>query len=342
MDSIEVSFGVRMPISAIFRSPTARQMLASLVEADKGQAWRILVALQPEGTRPPLYCIHGVPGTLFEYDNLVRPFCKDQPVYGIQSPGLDGVSWTPDDVEVTASLYVNVIRGHQPHGPYYLIAYCAGGPFAYEVARQLMSAGETVSFLGFIDYKAPKQEIRSTFWSCYRYVCDNAGGAVAHIASFGRSSPGEKAVSLLALPGFLIRKVLRLPAEVVSSPSDLSVTGVAPALNVASYPDWVMSMSKTQQAVAMKNYDAIGRYNPAPCNVKVTIFMSSENVRSSRRSGKYERTFGWKRLALGGVSCHVIKGDHGSIISQDSCNRIASIIREGMDKSRETADEHGR
>ena len=127
--------------------------------------------------------------------------------YGIQSPGLDGVSWTPDDVEVTASLYVNVIRGHQPHGPYYLIAYCAGGPFAYEVARQLMSAGETVSFLGFIDYKAPKQEIRSTFWSCYRYVCDNAGGAVAHHAPASGAPAREKKRCLYsALPGFLHQK----------------------------------------------------------------------------------------------------------------------------------------
>ena len=38
MDRIEASFGVRLPISAIFTSPTARQMLASVREAGKSPA----------------------------------------------------------------------------------------------------------------------------------------------------------------------------------------------------------------------------------------------------------------------------------------------------------------
>ena len=252
-------------------------------------------------------------------------------------------AWTasprvPDTVEAMASLYVEVIRGHQPHGPYHFLSYCAGGSFAYEVARQLMSAGEEVGFLGFIDYPAPKQEIRSAFWSLYRHVCDiclyirhNAGGAVAHISHFLRASPREKAASIMALPGFLAGKVLRLPAEINPTPV------AAPA---ALYPEWITGMSGVQQAVAMKNYDAIGRYYPEACEAKVTIFMSSEQVRFSRRSGKYERTFGWKHLARGGVSSYVLKGDHGSVISPDNFSRIVRIARENIDKYRGSGAGH--
>jgi amino acid adenylation domain-containing protein len=335
IDRIEESFGVRLPISVIFKAPTVRKMLESVRDTGKDPAGHVLVALQPEGTRPPLYCIHAVPGTLFEYDALVRQISKDQPVYGLQSPGLDGVTRVPDTVEAMASLYVEVIRGHQPHGPYHFLSYCAGGSFTYEVARQLMSAGEEVGFLGFIDYPAPKQELQSAVWSLYRHLCDicryirhNTGGAVAHIRHFRRASPGEKAASILALPGFLARKVLRLPVEIDPPPL------AAPAVK---YPEWITGMTGAQQAVAMKNYDAIGRYYPEACDVKAIIFMSSWLVRSSRRSGKYERTFGWKHLARGGVSSYILEGDHGSVISPENYRHIERIARESIERYRRSS-----
>jgi amino acid adenylation domain-containing protein len=342
MDRIEESFGVRLPISAIFGSPTARKMRASLGEAGKARAGNVLIPLQAEGTRQPLYCVHGVPGTLFEFDHLVRQIGKDQPVYGLQSPGLDGVTRVPDTVEAMASLYVEVIRSHQSRGPYHFISYCAGGPFAYEVARQFISAGEKVGFLGFIDYPAPGQEIRSIFWSCYRYLCDNSGGAAAHLGRFGRAGIREKATSLLALPGFLARKALNLPAEVATSPADMPGADAASASAAAPYPDWVMNLGGVQQAVTMKNYDAVRRYYPAAYEGKVTIFISSERVQSSRRSGKYERTFGWKRLARGGVRRYILGGNHSSILSLDNFKRIAHFVRDGIDESGGAGSGHGR
>jgi thioesterase domain-containing protein len=248
----------------------------------------------------------------------------------------------PDTVEAVASLYADQIRARQPHGPYHFISFCAGGPFAYEVARQLRSAGEEVGFLGFIDYPAPGQEIRSPFWSCYRYLCDNAGGAAAHLGRFARAGMGEKAASLLALPGFLAKKARNLPAEVATSPADVPGTDAAPAIAAAPYPEWIWKMGRVQQAVAMKNMDAVRRYRPAAYEGKVTIFLSRNLVRSGRRSGHYERTFGWKRLARGGVSRHVLGGDHYSIRSPDNFRLIAHIIRDGIDGSGGADNGHGR
>lgn len=46
--------------------------------------------------------------------------------------------------------YVTEVRSHQPRGPYAIIGACFGATVAYEMARQLMAAGETISFLGLV------------------------------------------------------------------------------------------------------------------------------------------------------------------------------------------------
>ena len=331
MDRIEASFGVRMPISAIFTSPTPGRCWHPWRRLEKARLETSSIPLQPEGTRPPLYCIHGVPGTLFEFDALVRQIGKDQPVYGLQSPGLDGV--TPGAGHRGGdgfALRRSRIRDLRPHGPYHFISYCAGGAFAYEVARQLESAGETVGFLGFIDYPAPKQKVRSTFWSGYRVVHAITPMAPWPIsAASGAPARGKKRSRSWRSPGSSPGKCCGCPQRSTAAAAGRLHPGTA----AGPYPEWMMNMSGVQQAIIMKNYDAIARYHPAACEVKVTVFMSGERVRSAWRFGRYERTFGWKRLARRGVRCHVLEGDHNSIISPDNSSQIARIIRDCIDET---------
>ena len=47
------------------------------------------------------------------------------------------------------------IRERQPHGPYALVGYSAGAIVAYELAWQLIEAGEEVSWLGILDTPPP-------------------------------------------------------------------------------------------------------------------------------------------------------------------------------------------
>jgi amino acid adenylation domain-containing protein len=336
MDRIRESFGVRLPISAIFKSPTARQMLASIRETGKGRAEHILVPLQPEGARPPLYCVHGVPGTLFEFGSLAPQMGKDQPVYGLESPGCGGRVPVQDSLEAMAALYVGEIRSCQPHGPYHLIAYCAGGAFAYEVARQIAAGGERVGFLGIIDYPAPKQGPDGLFWPGYRYLMDNMGGAIVHLSGFMQAPAREKARRFLGTPRFLAKKVRAMPREVASRPGP-------PAANPPVHDlDWIESMPEPQRTIALRNNDVVARYVPAASDVEATIFVSSNMIRASMRAGKYEKTFGWKKLARGGVTRYVIRGDHGTIISPDGWKEIARVIRESIDGSVGDGDAHGR
>lgn len=54
-------------------------------------------------------------------------------------------------VESMARTYIALIRTVQPHGPYRLAGWSAGGLIAHEMGRQLRAQGEDVQFVAMID-----------------------------------------------------------------------------------------------------------------------------------------------------------------------------------------------
>jgi thioesterase domain-containing protein/acyl carrier protein len=158
-DQIERRFGVKLPLATLFDAPTVAQQAALLGEVDlpvrqtpkAAQGWSPLVTIQPQGTRPPLFCVHAAGGNVLIYRDLARHLGQDQPVYGLQAQGLDGKQPVLGRVEEMAALYVREIQMVQPHGPYLLAGYCMGGTVALEMAQQLAAAGEKVVFLGLFE-----------------------------------------------------------------------------------------------------------------------------------------------------------------------------------------------
>ncbi len=115
----------------------------------------ILIPIKPEGSKPPLYCIHPAGGVVFPYYNLVPYVDKERPLYGIQNPSIFEDEPVFSSLEEMAELYVSVIQKHQPSGPYWLAGWSSGGLVAFEIAQQLIQGGEKVAYLGIIDFRAP-------------------------------------------------------------------------------------------------------------------------------------------------------------------------------------------
>ena len=53
--------------------------------------------------------------------------------------------------------YLAGVRGRQPHGPYHLGGWSAGGILAYAVAQELLAAGEEVATITLIDSPPPNK-----------------------------------------------------------------------------------------------------------------------------------------------------------------------------------------
>jgi acyl-CoA synthetase (AMP-forming)/AMP-acid ligase II/thioesterase domain-containing protein/acyl carrier protein len=145
---IELELGQRLPLAVLFEAGTVAEM-AKLIEEGKPQG--AIVAIQPEGTRPPFFCVHGATGQVVGFYNIAQHLGPDQPLYGIQSIGWDATTPPFTKTADMAAHYVAGIREVQPHGPYYLGGYSFGGRIAVYMANLLKEAGEEVALLAIMD-----------------------------------------------------------------------------------------------------------------------------------------------------------------------------------------------
>jgi thioesterase domain-containing protein len=113
-----------------------------------------IVPLKPEGRRPPIFAVSGHGADVFCLLPLARHLHPDQPVVGVQPPGLDGTE-PLRSIEELARYEVTQIRRFRSGGPYLIAGHCAGGALAFEVAQQLIAAGEEVAFLALIGAPFP-------------------------------------------------------------------------------------------------------------------------------------------------------------------------------------------
>ena len=77
-----------------------------------------IVPIQPVGTKPPLFIVHGVGGNVVNFYGLSMRMGANQPVYGIQSQALVSGESALIRLKDMAALYLAEARKVQPHGPY--------------------------------------------------------------------------------------------------------------------------------------------------------------------------------------------------------------------------------
>ena len=139
------------PLSILYDASTPRMLARLLCAGNQAENWKSLVPINRSGDRPPLFLVHAAEGNILLYRSLAAHLAADQPVYGLQSAGLHGLSPIDGRFETVAAHYINEIRHVQPHGPYMLGGYCLGGTLALEMAQQLIRSGETVGLVALIE-----------------------------------------------------------------------------------------------------------------------------------------------------------------------------------------------
>lgn len=153
--AIEKAIDQRVPVAVIFQGQTIATMAETLRTDDVDASLRA-VAVQANGSQPPLFFIPGVNGNVIGYEELARDLGNDQPLYGLRSVGLEGEAEPLTNIPAIAEQFVTDIRKIQPEGPYHLIGFCIGGLVAYEIAQQLTAQDEAVDVLGLIDTWPPE------------------------------------------------------------------------------------------------------------------------------------------------------------------------------------------
>ena len=142
-----------LPLVAMLQNPTVRALtaLVSGAAAPAARAYDPLVALQPTGSKTPLFCVHPGSGEVLVFVNLASYFANDRPFYALRARGLGPRESCFTTLKEMVRCYTAAIRRRQPRGPYALAGYSFGAPVAFEIARLLEQQGERVAFLGSID-----------------------------------------------------------------------------------------------------------------------------------------------------------------------------------------------
>jgi myxalamid-type polyketide synthase MxaB len=330
--NIETRLKVTVPMAAFMESPSVSSLakaVAKLVgqgsggqtegaqtsasdEAAATADWDPLIALQVEGDRPPLICVHPAGGNVLCYEHLVKNLGAGQPVYALQARGSDGLGEPHTSIDEMVSDYLAAVKRLQPRGPYNLVAWSSGGPVAYEMAYRLKQQGEEIGLLALID--SWPNLVNVDLDDDIQFLCELAN-------FFGRfyDSPVELTYEeLAAIPaGERLDYVLR-KAE---------AGGVVSALFDKQFVQRFIDLCKANLRIMMNN-------ELKPCDLPVQFFRAaSGDLIAEKMRGGAGGDYGWGELVGASLTVHEVPGDHITMLTGDNARGLAGLLRKCVDSA---------
>ena len=107
---IEREFCRSLPPAALLERPTIEHLAELLRDPQLGRQTACLVVLQESDARPPLICLPGISGNLWEFRRLAKRLGPDIPIYGLQPVGLDGEQQPHESIAEIAEHYLTEVR----------------------------------------------------------------------------------------------------------------------------------------------------------------------------------------------------------------------------------------
>jgi amino acid adenylation domain-containing protein len=196
------ALGKTLPLAMLFQAPTIDRLATVLRQDGWSRQWSSLVPIQPRGTRPTFFCVHGVGGNVLNFRELAQLMSPDHPFYGLQAQGLNGERPCFTRVEEMAAHYIQELKTIQPEGPYFIGGYSFGGLVAYEMALQLRAKGEPVGLLALLDTYAGR--LRSVSGSVLRMALHPTRQSLFHDIPKAAGESLQRRVR-----GLLISRVLK-------------------------------------------------------------------------------------------------------------------------------------
>ena len=305
VERIARELGIDLPIALLLQAPNVEQQAKIVREEGWMQLWASLVPIKPGGSKKPFYCIHAVGGNILGYRALAHHLGPDQPVYGLQSIGLDGKTPPYTRIEDMAAHYIRELLEFQPNGPYYLGGQSFGGSVAYEVACQLRELGKEVGLLALFDTNPPNHAIRSEWTEKLRKA----------IIGYFRRAKYHLRHTLFGPDRLLhiTKKFRTIKRRTKSRLWQIAYKG---------YQSFDRPLPPGLQKVDEANRQAIKNYLPRPCSVPIALFLAQK--RSIDES--INPLTLWKGLAVGEFQVFQVPGDHVSLVVEPHVQVLAQKL----------------
>lgn len=297
MSQIQRLFGLELPLSTLFQEPTIVSLATILRQQEERIAFTPLVTIQPDGTRPTLFCIHPSGGEVLCYTALARHLGSDQPVYGLRAPDPQSLA-TRATLQEMATMYKEAMRVRQPEGPYFLVGWSMGGVVAFEIAQQFLAENQHVAFLGLLDsYLPPAPTDEDEHTLLRKFINDLAGLSERTFSSTEAET----------MPTDIDEALQYLLLEVQQAhllPTDVDVSYI-----------------KRLFTIFKNNLYALCHYQPGKYAGEIHLFQAS----AFTGGDQVELTHGWHQFATH-VTPQTVPGNHYTMLRDPQVEVLARLL----------------
>ncbi len=330
MAQLRLRLGRDLPLAVLFEEPTVEHM-ARRLDGGEATGWSSLVALSSHpGTSLPFFCVHPIGGEVVGFYPLAQHLAASRSFYGLQAPSLTDPRATANTtIEQMAAGYLEEVRKLQAHGPYLLGGLSFGGVIAFEMAQQLVRAGEDVAIVALLDTSVtpgndgPLEVDRAAF-----------------IAGLSREQARQRGLELALTAEDL--HGLDTDAQLTTALDVLRRAGVVgDEIDVPLFRHFIDGY--------MVRREAVERYKSRPYPGRLAMFRSSEVDPELLRSSTAEwqmsfedPTFGWGVLAAGGVQVHRVPGYHETMVAEPHVAVLARVLQSCLAEAEENHTDPGR
>ncbi len=314
-DEIHKKYGVRLALAVLFESSTVRTLAARIRAAAAPSAgavaeWTTVVPVRRDGALPPLFCVAGLGGNPLNLRHFAAALGDDQPFYGLQHRGADGKLEPHRTIRAMAEEFLRDLRTVQTHGPYFLAGYSSGGLAAYEAARLLLEAGETVGLVVLLDTSNP--EILN--WPVRERIA-------AHIANLRKIGP-----RYLSIRGMAFAQRTRLELEKAIQ-----------RIRRVGQPDAPLAhFEQRYDRLVDATIEAEKGYAPQEIDADVLVIQADAAVPPEGGIGyPHHESNGWRGKVRGLLGVEQIPCSHLNLVNEEVAPATGAVVAARLAKARQ-------
>ena len=308
---VETAYGLNLGLSTLFEARTVRHLAAHIHEASQKTGTvegpsSTLVALQPQGSRPPVFWLPGGFGTtVLPFKQVSLLLGPDQPVYGFEAK-MPEPDQELESVPERAANFIKEMRSLQPEGPYSLIGFCSGGYFAYEMAQQLSAAGQEVALLAMVE--CYDEHYPYTWIGKIRFHIERTAWRIRRV--LGRGPMGIARWAAQRCKSFVQSISLR------AAPAQARLAGKS-VPGLPSEPDDVYAKVRR----------SVDRYPLVKYRGKSVVFVAKDSYKFCGLSTSVDPRLVWYKLSEGGSEVRAVPGDHMDMLEAPMAYRFAEELK---------------
>jgi len=301
---INKEFTSNLPITTIFDAQTLSALAKVLKEKIRISS---LVPVQMAGNKPPLFMAH----SYLLYHGLSSALGTDQPFYGLRELEQDGDL----SIEERARCYVADMRRVQPRGPYRVAGWCAAGPLAVEISRQLLLAGDEVAMLLLFDSWLPGYPESLAKVERSKSITKVIKGK---IAGFKTRFSGMTATQRVEHVWHIIRRRIKQSRDDFYIRHWAQTNGLSQKLGIP--------LPQFMHNTTLQTFAAMREFRAESMAVRITLLRATESVRFEGAT----LTCGWEAVASSGIDVLWAPGDHETMFRGANLQVTAQLVRQSL------------